>query len=217
MRSSSDNRIISLSLLGLLFSLVPVYSVSQSADISHSAQNTFTSGDGSFEIRYPLSFSLCRQPQPDNPQLWTPEDSCMSYIPVCEDAAVACVAYPAGEYNGSNFQAAALSVSEIADAKTENDCLKEDRSIDAKTIHTEIVNGVKFKSISGGEGGLGNFLDKYIYMNVHHGECYRLQVGIASSNYGNYDPGSIKEFTASDAKHVHNSLDRVVRSFRFLK
>ena len=208
---------ISLSLLGLLFSLVPLYSVSQSADISHSAQNTFTSRDGTFEIRYPPSFSLCRQPQPDNPQLWTPEDSCMSYIPVCEDAAVACVAYPAGEYNGSNFQAAALSVSEIADAKTENDCLKEDGSIDTKTIRTEIVNGVKFKSIRGGEGGLGNSLDKYIYMNVHHGKCYHLQVGIASSNYANYDPGSIKEFTALDAKHVHDSLDRVVRSFRFLK
>jgi len=216
MRSSSDNGIISLSLLGLLFSLVPLYSVSQSVDISHSG-NTLTSPDGTFEIRYPRFFSLCRQPQPDNPEAWTPEDPCLSYIPVCEDTAVVCVAYPAREYKGSNFQAAALSISEIADAKTENGCLKEDSSIDTKTIHSEIVNGVKFKIISGGEGGLGNFLDKYIYMNVHHGKCYRLQVGIASSNYANYDPGSIKEFTASDAKHVHNSLDRVVRSFRFLK
>src|SRR5512133_2802492 len=217
MRITSDNRIISLSVLGVLFSLVPLCSLSQSAEISHAGQSTFTRRDGTFEIRYPPSFSLCRQPQPDNPQLWTPDDSCLSYIPVCEDTAVACVAYPAREYNGSNFQAAALSISEIADAKTENDCLKEDGSIDIKTIHTEIVNGVKFKGIRGGEGGLGNFLDKYIYVNVHHGKCYRLQVGIASSSYANYDAGSIREFTALDATHVRDSLNRVLRSFRFLK
>jgi hypothetical protein len=73
---------------------------------------------------------------------------CEAYTPVCsyasltKDATVACIAYPAETFIGTNFAAAAFTVNKLDEA-TADECLRVTEPHPA-TSHKEKVNGVTF-------------------------------------------------------------------------
>lgn len=183
----------------------------------------FKSPDGTFQFRFPKSLVLC-QPQLNG---WTPE-SCSSYLAICPRSitatpsgplhpeTVACVAYPNSAYKGTNFGGAAFSVGEVADAKTQTDCLQFDElTTDPKKAHWQTVGGVKFRANSGGEGGLGHGLSADIYLTFHNGKCYDVEIRTTQTSIANFDPGTIKEF--KDYEKVSREMRRILNSLRFLK
>jgi len=189
--------------------------------VSHRApKKVFTSEDATFRFEYSDSLVSCKR-DPGQAGRWIPE-SCSGYIPVCTDASdesngtVACVAYPAADLRkGTNFQAAAFSVNQLKEADTESKCL----SVDEPSPHdgasrSEMVNGVKFAVTESDGAAAGNLIDGYVYRSFHEKTCYELDIRIAYSNPGNYDPGAIKVF---DSEEVRKRLKEVLETFTFLK
>ena len=76
-----------------------------------------------------------------------------------------CVAYPAGDNTkDTTFQAAAFSVNQLNEAKTESQCLDvAEPPPHVGTSRTEFVNGVKFNVTETDGVATGNLIDGYVY------------------------------------------------------
>lgn len=181
--------------------------------------HTFTAPDGTFRFSYSRALFSCRK-DPNQTGLWTPDDSCMAYAPVCSNfssdssGTVACIAYPANELKGTNFQAAAFSVNELKTVVAESECMKVDEPPPhVGNARKESVNGVVFTVVETDGVAAGNLIDGHIYRTFHNGKCYELDIRIAFSNIANYEPGAVKSF---DLDKVQRTLKAVVPSFTFL-
>lgn len=137
----------------------------------------------------------------------------MTYIAICDESALACVAYPPARYQGYTFEGAAFSVNKDTDSDTENKCLASLKP----PVQTESINEVEFKTAYQSSAGMGHGMSQYSYRTFHNGACYELDIRIAMSSMGGYSPGTIKEFTDADEQKVRVSLAKVLSTFRFLK
>ena len=213
------NRTRCTALLGIILtSFVILTAQAYSADKAR--KNGFTSTDGAFHFEYAASLVRCGR-NPTQPDRWGPDESCEAFTPVCSDfsgqsdGTVTCIAYPAAEMKGMNFQAAAFSVSEIKGATTEAECLKvEEPPPHVGSVRKETVNGVIFTVIETDGVATGNLIDGYVYRSFHRNRCYELDVRIAFSNHAYADPGTMKNF---DLEMVHHRLKRVLDTFKFVK
>ncbi|MGA7300584.1 MAG: hypothetical protein WBX10_09775 [Candidatus Sulfotelmatobacter sp.] len=169
------------------------------------ALKTFVSRDGFFRFKYPAEFIVCRKN--------TSEAACLTYLPICDDNAAACVAYPTAHYEGSNFEGAAFSVNELAQEKTGSECLASM----PPPVHMESVNGVKFQAGHQSNAGMGHGLYEDSYRTFHTGQCFELDIRVATASMGGYPPGAIKEFTQEDERRVKAALAKVMSSFKFSK
>lgn len=187
------------------FSFLVSDMTAQVAAQPQAAQRTFTGQDGFFQFKYPKSFVVCGKD--------THEEACLTYLPICDDNAAACVAYPTGPYEGSNFEGAAFSVNELEQEKTESECLA---SL-PPPVHTESVNGMDFQMAHQSNAGMGHGLSEDSYRTFHSGICFELDTRIATASMGGYPPGTVKEFTQEDQRKVKATLAKVMSSFKFLK
>lgn len=53
----------------------------------------------------------------------------------------------------------------------------------------------------------------HVYRNFHNGKCYELDIRIASSNIGNYGPGTVKSCGSETVRHT---LNAVLATFSFV-
>ena len=222
----------------LMLLLVTAASLTQ----TNTSQHSFKSPDATFTFRYPRSLVLC-QPQfehsvPD-PAIagdesvtrlvgWTP-DSCGAVLPICpglslgvwesgglvQSDPIVCVAYPRSEYEGTNFDGAAFSVSTISDSSTRNDCLENRR--DHQRTHWETIGGVKFKASVGGDGAMSAGSVSYVYVTFHSGHCYNVEITEAYITSTAYDPETYKQMEFKHEKKVRRTFRSILNSFRFLK
>ncbi len=117
--------------------------------------------------------------------------------------------------SGTNFQAAAFSVSELKAETTQAECLKvKEPPPHVGRARKETVNGATFTVIETDGVATGNLIEGYVYRSFHQDKCYELDVRIASSNPANADPGTMKTF---DLKAVHHRLKQVLDTFTFVK
>jgi hypothetical protein len=183
-------------------------------------ENRFTSSDGAFHFEYSASLLRCGR-NPSQADRWGPDESCEAFISVCSDfsgqsdGTVTCIAYPAEGMKGTNFQAAAFSVSELKAATTQAECLKvEEPPPHVGSVHKETVNGVTFTVIETDGVATGNLIDGYVYRSFHRSKCYELDIRIAFSDPAYADTGTMKNF---DLKAVHDGLKQVLDTFKFVK
>jgi hypothetical protein len=212
-------RVHCIGLLGLI--LTSLVMLTAQEDSAHEVrENRFTSTDGAFHFEYPASLVQCGR-NPNQTDRWGPDESCEAFIPVCSDfsgqsaGTVTCIAYPAEGMKGTNFQAAAFSVSEQKAASTQTECLKaEEPPPHVGNARKETVNGVTFTVIETAGVATGNLIDGRVYRSFHRKKCYELDVRIAFSNPANADPGTMKNF---DLEAVHHRLNQVLDTFKFIK
>jgi len=122
--------------------------------------------------------------------------------------------YPAEGMKGTNFQAAAFAVNEQKAMNTNAECLKlQEPPPHAGNVRKEKVNGVVFTVVENDGVAAGNLIDGYAYRAFHGNKCYELDIRIASTNIGDYTPGTVKSF---DTEKVRRTLKAVLASFRFL-
>jgi hypothetical protein len=115
---------------------------------------------------------------------------------------------------GTNFQAAAFSVSELK-AATSAECMRvEEPPPHVGSVRNETVNGVTFTVIETDGVATGNLIDGYVYRSFHRAKCYELDVRIAFSNPADADPGTMKNF---DVEVIHHRLKKVLDTFKFVK
>ena len=180
---------------------------------------TFTSADGEYQFSYRSYFVPCSL-GPSHVD-WNPQD-CVGGIPVCpqpqEAASTACVAYPKSRYKTyPEFEAAAFSVGEMTELKTEQQCLgvSDALSTPKKGKTTVMIHGVRFKIFEEGGSAAGSSMDGRAYHAFHDGKCYELGTRAAFISTGLEEP--IKHLSKSDWKQLDESLWQVAQSFRFLK
>jgi hypothetical protein len=185
----------------------PIPSQLPSAEQTPPGAYEYTSGTYGFTVRYPLDFGLATTREQVQPQ---------SYIPVCDETMAACLYYKGTGYVGTNFEGAAVSINVLSDKKTAAECQKllgETSEIQTET-GTKVMNGITYYGGVGGGAGAGHFMDTVAYRAFVSNRCYELAGRIASTNIGNYEPGTIKEF---DPGKVRSQLEEVVSSVNFTK
>jgi hypothetical protein len=212
-------RVHCIGVLGLILTSLVILTAQQ--DSAHKARiNGFTSTGGALHFEYPASLVRCGRSL-NQPDLWEPEESCEAFTPVCSDfsgqsdGTVVCIAYPAERMKGTNFQAAAFSVSELNPTTTQAECLKvKEPPPHVGTARKETVNGVTFTVVETDGVATGNLSEGYVYRTFHRDKCYELNIRIAFSNPAYPDPGTMKNF---DLKLVHQRLRQVLDTFKFVK
>ena len=189
---------------GLLFCYVlPASSQSKKTSI---APHRFESTDHTITFQYSAQLLLCQQDTP----------ACQDYSYLCtvdQDtvAPIACLGYGGDAYKGYNYTGAALAIGILSSAKDEVACfdLPGTKGEDVK------INGVVFKSSQDGDAGMGHFVNDFVYRTFHGGQCYEADLRIATTNFGNYDPGTVKEFKAADEQKVHRKLKLALETLHF--
>lgn len=177
----------------------------QSRKASRAASRHFESPDHAVTLQYSAPLVLCQQNTP----------SCQDSLFLCTVdsdtiAPVACLAYGGRAYSGYNFTGAALAIGIVSAAKDETACL----DLPGTKTADEQINGVVFKSSQDGDSGAGHTVEDFVYRAFHGGRCYAADLRIATSNFGNYDPGTIKQFTPADEQKVYGKLKQALDSLR---
>ena len=139
-----------------------------------------------------------------------------SYIPVCDEDAAACVLYPSDRYKGTTFGAAAFTV-KLTDANTAGACETAPDIGDEKKAPNRTIAGVRFVHWVGEGAAMSHVLETHLYRGFTHRKCYELAINVTYTNYGVYDPGTIKEFTKQDEAKVVHDLEQVLDSFKILR
>jgi len=206
-------------ILTLLAAVCPMLSAQQVIP-QQTSMSTFTSPDGTFRFDYSRALVACRW-HPNQTDRWLPSDSCNAYTPVCAnfscDSAetVACIAYPASEMKGTNFQAAAFTVNELRKAATEAECPNvQEPPPQVGKAQIQMLNGAAFTVVETDGAATGNLIDGYVYRTFHQNKCYELDIRIAYSNPANAEPRMMKSF---DAAAVRDRLKQVLKTFRFFE
>jgi hypothetical protein len=140
--------------------------------------------------------------------------------PTCQSA-VAYVVYPRDRYSGTNFSGAWFEERVIDDATTRGVCLTSPMRAPnypefrvAKDPGT--INGVRFLHGISTDVGLSQYTNTDLYRAFQRGKCYELSITIASSSFGSFDPGTVREFTSKDDQRVRSELTTILNSFRFM-
>lgn len=198
----------------------------QTAPQNHPDRLHTFSENSAFQFQYSDMLIHCVQKK-DQGEAWIPADSCNAYFPVCDDSGsqgsstLACFAYPKDKFADTpTFEAAAFSVAEVRQARTEDSCLvgSPDWDIDPRSgakIHT--INEVKFKFFEIGGAGMSQGVDGQVYRTFRQNKCYQLSIRLAMANSGAFDPGTINKFSKEDENEVRTRLRQCLNSFRFVK
>ena len=165
---------------------------------------SYSSRDYAFTLQYPKSFTVCAG------GLDYCEITSRSYIPVCNDNAVDCFVYDGHEYEGTNFEGAALSVNVLRDRRTEQDCSKID--VGPYPIKTKTINGIRFYYGMAVDAGLGHRGGGPKYRAFYDKVCFELAANISEASFANFDPGTMKKF---DGARLEKDFDAMLKTFRF--
>lgn len=167
--------------------------------------NTYTSPDKyGFSIKYPSGFGFTTD---------LSKVQGLSYIPVCDQTMVACIYLTRDTFKATNFDGAGVSIN-IVPLATADDCYNF--KVPTNEAQTQIgdvtINGVVFKSATGGGGAAGHLDKLQIYRTIHDGTCWEISQDVVSTNIGNYPPGTVSQF---DENAVWQKLQGVVDTFEF--
>ncbi len=144
----------------------------------------------------------------------TPEQILVkSYIPACDPGFDYCLYYGGKDYQGTNFEAAGLRIEKRESLSSETTCLATAptgyaSSTKPATTHTSAAYSTSvFPNV--GDAAAGHYAVGSLYrLYVKSGRsCYEFATRIAETQFANYPPGSVREFSAADAASVQSLLD----------
>ncbi len=161
--------------------------------------------DGTIRFVYPSAFALTTAPD-------TLADP--SAIPACETGFDYCVRYAGGDYAGTNFNSAGVSIRKRVNIVDKTACLNAQP--EGHTDLSPIVRNDDSYSTSLfaplGDAGAGHFTHERLYRLFVGSSCYEILQRIGQSQFANYPAGSIQEFTASREQLLQTSLDGILNS-----
>ncbi len=187
-----------------------------------SESSVLTAADGSFRIKY-QGLVLCQDLDGENPDVWSPQDTCAAAIPVCDSSGHAgnvlgCLAYPKTEFRGSELQGAAFAVSRLDIFPTAKECLQRWPSRDTSNIHEERIGGMRLQSARVVETQGSYVTEHLIYRAFHRNACYELDVNISialDSAFAVED--APRKLTMEEREKIKAELKQALEGFRFLK
>jgi hypothetical protein len=130
--------------------------------------------------------------------------SVKAYIPPCK------------AFAGTNFESAGLSIKKREELKTEKTCMETSPEgysnvlPNTKIPKADYTTGI-FEGLGGGAGA-GHMAEGSIYRLFYkkNSSCYEIQTRIGYTQFANYEPGSIKEFTTEDKDLLKVRLENIL-------
>jgi hypothetical protein len=181
------------------------------------------SAEGIFQVRYPATLVHCQDLDGENPDVWSPQDVCAASIPVCDSSGhagsvLACLAYPSGEFHGSELQAAAFAVSRLDIYRSAGECLERWENRNTSAVHVERIRGVKFQAAQLMETQTGYVAEHSMYRAFHKGSCYELDVNLSTALDSAFAAEDApRKLTAEEREKIRAGLRQALEGFRFLK
>jgi flagellar hook-associated protein FlgK len=140
----------------------------------------------------------------------------LSYLPICNpESSVVCLYIPQSTYPHTNFEAAILSVNVTGD-KTEKDCLAfQNADFNVTDSSKKVtINGLQFTEADGGDAGAGHQHTILSFHTFTNNTCFAVNESVATTAFGNYPAGSIREFTKTDQENLFKKLHAITESFK---
>jgi len=135
-----------------------------------------------------------------------------TYIPICNLTSVACFAYEGGEYKGTNFEGAGLSVNILRDIRTANEC-NDIHDLNTNAVHEARINAIRFHYAVTGEGAMNQWERGRAYRTLRNGVCFEIVIGVAGAIFEALDRGTVTEFNSAK---LDNELNAMLHTFRFV-
>lgn len=140
-----------------------------------------------------------------------------SYIPPCNENFNYCIYYTGKQYDGTNFESAGIRVQKRTDFTGETACLntplsgfgesiKPDSTKSASSYSSSIFSSVG--DAAAGHYAVGSLYRLFVKSNS---SCYEFETRIGQTQFANYPPGAIKEFTTDDMKNVQSKLAQIIQ------
>jgi hypothetical protein len=183
------------------------------------SSTTFTSPDGAFTFRHSNELIRCEK----NGSSWHPPESCVAYLPVCDEdlgvnqKSIACFAYPRNRFtNTKAFAAATFSVEVLNQIATEKDCLASPSNASKQRPNPAKIQGVSFAVFDVNDSAMNQSLNGHVYRTFHQGKCYQLGINVATANPDVFNPPA-RILTNDDLQEINRLLEQARDSFQFLK
>jgi len=77
---------------------------------------------------------------------------------------------------------------------------------DPQNVHSIVENGMTYSTATSEDAGAGNFYDETIFALVGSSPCVAIRYFVHSTNFDNYDPGTVQKF---DAALLESKFDRI--------
>jgi hypothetical protein len=184
---------------------------------------TFTSSGGIFQIKFPQNLVRCEHLDAENPDVWSPQETCMASIPVCDSSGhagnvLACLAYPTSGFHGSELQAAAFAVNTLDSFRAAKDCMQTRTSGDVSDVHAEQIRGIKFQAGKVSETQGSYISEHLIYRTFYRNACYELDVNISTALDAAFAvEDKPRKLTPAERDQIKASLKQAMEGFAFLK
>ena len=160
-----------------------------------------------YSIKYPNDFMFTNDVN-------TLNSDKVNFMACLNSPMIGCVFYSGAEYNKTNLDGAGIIINIHNALNTEEKCYNFSNSTsEAQTQVANVnINGVAFKSATGGGGAAGHFDKLQIYRNFNNGTCYEISQVFIESNINNFPAGTIKQFNENE---VWQKLQEVAHTFEF--
>lgn len=140
-----------------------------------------------------------------------------SYIPPCSPGFDYCLYYTGAAYAGTNFDSAGLRIQRRPDLLEQQSCLVTSsegfENIEPVTFISEGYATSLFPAL--GDAGAGHSAVGDLYRLSYKDMCYEFETRISASQYANYEPGTIVEFTNIDKTALEAHLQTIIRNILF--
>ena len=138
-----------------------------------------------------------------------------SYIPPCDSGFDYCIYYVGSAYEGTNFESSGVTFNKRPNLSTKDACLNtlpqgytSERGLSHTKLNTPEYSTVLFSPL--GDAATGHYSEGKLYRLSYGTQCYEFETRIGMSQFANYEPGAIEEFTAQDKTDVENELQRII-------
>lgn len=146
----------------------------------------------------------------------TPEQvTVKSVIPPCEQGFKYCLYYIGNAYAGANFESAGIGISTLTATSSTACTAANDYNGPASNARQETIGNKEFFVFESGDAGAGHMAEDTIYRGLVNGTCFQFVARIGQSQFLNYEPGAIKEFTDAMQAELRSKLDGIVNTFTF--
>ena len=139
-----------------------------------------------------------------------------SYIPPCDQGFEYCLYYNGNAYEGTNFESAGIRINRRDDLATKEACLTTPpdgyTNLTPETHeYNNYATGV-FQPI--GDAAVGHYAEGALYRLALNNTCYEFETRIGTTQFANYEPGTIEEFTKADKAAMENKLHMLLQTVR---
>jgi hypothetical protein len=165
---------------------------------------------------------------PDDFGVATTKDQVLvkSYIPPCSEGFNYCLYYNGTAFSGTNFESAGVSITKRKDLDSEQACLStlpEGYAVGSGPTPSNLVPKVLkqtdysssvFSPI--GDAGAGHYASGAVYRLFANGTCHEIETRIGQTQFANYPPGAIKQFTPADFQAMTARLGEIVDNIHLM-